>query len=512
MGLDRPSDAIVAFKEAARLRPQDGTFQTALCGALSLVGSHTDAIAACEAGIRLSPDSADAHSALISAMRAAGRPAPELQRLIGTALARFRDSEQVLVLAAGYYAENGNFTDAAEIYERLLRLRPDSAYYHARLAAIYVHMERDADALAAARKALELAPNYPFAHFAMGRLFFELGQNEEASAAFEKAIAGDNDLLDAKYYFALSEQRRGRSSSAITALRSLVIRVPDDFNYNFELGSILNTSANYEEAIAPMQIASKLQPKNLAAKAGLGLALFESARFTEAIPVLEDAERLEPGNQIVTMFLNVARSRQQSIPQIEEMKKYASENSADLRVRMNLVQLLSYARRAPEAELYVQEIYKLDPKDVRYYQYIAAAYSTAGNDEKALDAYSRSMAIEENPGAYLGIASIHAKRGQAEQASIAYAKVIELKPNSPNIIKLYADHLRDNGKRREALDMYKRSLAQLPMNAPALFDAGLLSAKLGEPDSARIYLESLRTADPKLAKTLERCLRLKLWM
>jgi hypothetical protein len=59
------------------------------------------------------------------------------------------------------------------------------------------------------------------------------------------------------------------------------------------------------------------------------------------------------------------------------------------------------------------------------------------------------------------------------------------------------------------LAMYKRSLEQLPTNPPALFNAGILSAKLGDVSAARVYLETLKSVDAELAKKLERFLRLK---
>ena len=84
----------------------------------------------------------------------------------------------------------------------------------------------------------------------------------------------------------------------------------------------------------------------------------------------------------------------------------------------------------------------------------------------------------------------------------------ELKPDSPNVMKVYADMLRDSGKQCAALEMYKRSLAMLPTNAPALFNAGVLSAKLGDLNAARQYLETLKSIDPQLTKTLSRFLKL----
>jgi hypothetical protein len=59
--------------------------------------------------------------------------------------------------------------------------------------------------------------------------------------------------------------------------------------------------------------------------------------------------------------------------------------------------------------------------------------------------------------------------------------------------------------------MYKRTLSMMALNGPALFNAAVLSAKLGEPVAAQSYVEPLRAADPKLAKTLERILRLRMW-
>jgi Tfp pilus assembly protein PilF len=223
-----------------------------------------------------------------------------------------------------------------------------------------------------------------------------------------------------------------------------------------------------------------------------------------------EADRMKPGNEIINMFLNVVRSRQQGVAQIEEMKRFAAENPNDLNVRMSLVQILSFARRMNEAQPYIEEILRAKPKDFRFYQALGTVYSTAGNYEKAAEVYRESLKINANdPAAHLGMATIYAKNGQVEEAIKAYDKVFEIKPDSPNIMKLYADFLRDNGKRCEALAMYKRSLTMLPNNSPALFNAGVLSAKLGDVDSAKQYLETLRTVDAKTAKILQRFLSLK---
>jgi tetratricopeptide (TPR) repeat protein len=123
--------------------------------------------------------------------------------------------------------------------------------------------------------------------------------------------------------------------------------------------------------------------------------------------------------------------------------------------------------------------------------------------DRALSILRKSFELGESPATYLNMAGILTKKGRADEASAAYAKVLELKPDAPQTMKLYADHLRDNGKRREALEMYRRSLAITPTFGPTLSSAAILSAKLGELDAAKTYLATLKTVDPEVAARVE---------
>jgi tetratricopeptide (TPR) repeat protein len=509
MALNRIDESIAPFREAARLAPAEAPFRLALCQSLSLTGNHAEAISQCEEGVRLKGDAPDAHIALIAALQTAKRRGDALGKA-ENALQKFAGNEILLGISADANEVAGNYSRSLEIYETLARLRPGSGVYQVKLAENYLRFERDAEAVAAARKAIELEPRYSPAHFYLGKIYFELGQNEEASASFQKSAELDAEFTDALYFQGLSEGRRGKTENAIAALRKAVALAPENFEYQKELGTALNNDARYEEAVAPLKKAVALKPSDFEARVGLGLALLESARFGEALPVLEEADRMKPGNQIVNMFLNVARSRQQAMVRIDEMKAFARENPNDLDVRMHLIQLLTFGRRTSEAAPYIEEVGRMNSKDARVYYTLGTIHATAGNYEKAAEAYRKSLEIEpNNPTAFLGFASIYAKKGNIEEAIKAYEKVLELKPDSPNIMKLYADLLRDNGRRREALTMYQRSLRMLPTNTPALFNAGILSAKLGDLNAARQYLETLKSVDALLAKMLARFLKLQ---
>jgi tetratricopeptide (TPR) repeat protein len=476
-----------------------------------MTNRHPEAVKECEEGIRLSPDSDRATGGLLNALRAAGRPLAEIMRLADLAVARFRESEALLAFSAEIYYEAGEYLQSAELLRQLIALKPDASIYHGLLADVSLKLERDEEALSEARTALKLEPSNPYANYSMGLIFFELGQHEEAAESFGKVSPGIPRLRRAEFYRALSEEGRGRSSEAIKILEGLVSRFPDDFEFQYQLGSSLNGASRYEDAVGPLTKARQLRPKSLEAAAGLGLALFESGQLDRAVPVLEEALRISPGNEVVTMFLNVTRARQSLIPQIDELKRFAKENPQHVDVRRTLIQAFSFSRRVDEAEPYLKELLALGPKDLKVYSYVGVAYSTAGRLDKAMEVHLKSLEVGENPGAYLNIASIYAKRGDFERAAAAYGKVLELQPNSPDTMVIFGTLLLENGKRREALDLFKRSIAIKPTNGVAIFKAGILSAKFGERDNALQYLEMLRPVRPDLARTLGRCLRLRIW-
>ncbi len=503
--------AEAAFRNAIRLAPGDGNYFAELCAALSLQKKHQEAVEACESGVRLSPDSERAHSARLNAMRAAKKSPQEINRLVELAVGRFQSGEMVLFFAADFYLFNRNFVQAAYLLETLTARRPDNPIYHGVLAEVYLRQVRDAEALTSARTALRLDPQNPYAHFAMGLIFFELGQHLEAIEAFTKVTLDDERRFEAQWLLALSEARLGRNVRTIDVLRPLVEQRPERVDLQYELGKSLQAVRRFDEALVAFAAADKLKPNDSDILMMLGGVHSSTANFDKALEYFEKIARLNPGNPNYQMFVNVNRGRRSAIQKIPELMRLADDAPKSPMTLMDLVYALGYANRIDEAEKYIQAVYRLDPSDSRFYRDIGLVYDEAGMNEKALDAYERSLAKAVDPSAYLGMAGIYRQLGQIDQAAAAYSKVIAIKPDTPNIIKGFADMLRDHGKRQEALEMYKRSLALVPANPPVLLHAGILSLKLGDRDTALNYLSTLESIDPASARILRRCIESGIW-
>jgi tetratricopeptide (TPR) repeat protein len=241
------------------------------------------------------------------------------------------------------------------------------------------------------------------------------------------------------------------------------------------------------------------------------MSLMNSYRFDEAIKQFDAAVMLKPENEYFRMFLNVARARQQIPGRLPDIKALADSDPTNVKARVDLIRQLAFIGRVDEAEVYVKQIYDLDPSDPSIFVHIGVAYSEARKSDKAIVAFKKALEKGQDGGAYLNLAMVSARAGNADAASTAFEKVIELKPDAAGIMHGYANHLLKNGKRREALEMYKRSLAITPNNAAVVFEVGLLSLKLGERDAAVVYLERLKVLDPRSAAILSRCITLKIW-
>jgi tetratricopeptide (TPR) repeat protein len=138
--------AVVAYRDAIRLKPEDARAHYNLGVALWQLGQLAEAEAECRTAVRLLPDLADAHFTLSDVLADLGRLAE---------------------------AEGG--------YRALIRLQPefiDAVYYN--LGTVLEAQGRPGDAEAAYREALRLCPEFPDAHCNLGSILLRSGRYAEA--------------------------------------------------------------------------------------------------------------------------------------------------------------------------------------------------------------------------------------------------------------------------------------------------------------------------------------------
>jgi tetratricopeptide (TPR) repeat protein len=176
-------------QKARREKAADAAFQRG--AQLSIKRKKPEAIAAFREAIRLKPDHIDAHVGLGLGLFNQGmftEAAAEIREAI-----RLKPSKRSTI--ARLHSELGNalaaqglMDEAVAPYREAIELEPEYKYAHYGLGIALFRVGQSLDAISAFREALRIDPNYAQAHFYIGDVFTKLGQDAEAMFEFRHAL------------------------------------------------------------------------------------------------------------------------------------------------------------------------------------------------------------------------------------------------------------------------------------------------------------------------------------
>lgn len=176
----------------------------------------------------------------------------EAIRYGNNALAFFPDHFNSLVLMGSAYYTKGEFTLAAEFYEKAAALKPDVTEVQKNLGLVYVELKEIEKAFSALNKAFAISGEADTAYY-LGKLCYTEKRFDEA--------------LD---YALKSIQKDGKSARA----------------YNLK-GVILNQLGRYPEAAGSFQAGLVLAPEDIGLQINLGIAYVNTNEPAKAKAVFE---------------------------------------------------------------------------------------------------------------------------------------------------------------------------------------------------------------------------------
>jgi tetratricopeptide (TPR) repeat protein len=201
----------------------------------------------------------------------------------------------LLALTSLTFAQSTHYLDAETLWRDTLTKTPDSWMVYTNLGRVFESEGRPLDAIPLHEKALALEPNIPDTHenVAVGRML--QGRYDEAEAEFQKALAVNPSFVPAitdlgklqyfdrhnvaaaqklfeqalrlsptyapaHYAYGVLLEQRGDLEAALEHYRAAAADFPDDFDTEYDLGSVLLKLKRPAEAIAPLRLATQLQP------------------------------------------------------------------------------------------------------------------------------------------------------------------------------------------------------------------------------------------------------------
>jgi tetratricopeptide (TPR) repeat protein len=298
---DEVNQAIEQYKLALNADPNSAELNDDLADLYFRVGRVHDAEVTARGLLKNSPDDIDAHKLLGRIyLRQLGEgengdaAASSSSNVLDQAIAEFekivalqpKSVEDHMVLGQLYTVKH--LPDKAEAeFKTAQAIEPESEEVVLNLARLYA----ESGDLQHAVKAIEAVPEdgrTPKMEFTLGALYDQLKQPKDAIAAYQRAEdlePGDLQTVDALASALLSDDQL---DEALKQYKALADANPDDAEPLVHIAEIERRQNKYEDALATIRKARKIDPNSLEAGYNEGLLLDTLGRFDDAIQTYQD--------------------------------------------------------------------------------------------------------------------------------------------------------------------------------------------------------------------------------
>lgn len=301
---------------------------------------------------------------------------------------------QRLINAAGLADEAGDYPRAAHLLEEAARIPPMRAALWAWLGDVYAQMQKYSIAEDAFGRAIQLDTSSAGAHSGLGRVLQETGR--DADAAHEFMLSIDLDPTSSRrVLLARSLAALGDLRAAESALR----RALDDDSENTDaliaLAQLVRAQ-DQEEALALVNRALAVAPKDSVALRELGGLLAERGQLADAVKVLRDSEREDPRDSWTKVYLGNALESLGLLSESEQSFNQAAEASP-LSGTILLFVSDYYQRRGyyDSAEEALRRAVSLEPDNAAVAQSLAGLLRATGRGAEAQSWSETARALDE---------------------------------------------------------------------------------------------------------------------
>jgi tetratricopeptide (TPR) repeat protein len=556
---DEVNQAIEQYKLALDADPNSPHISDALADLYFRAGRVHDAEVTARALLKSSPDDIDAHKLLgriylrqLGEGESAGATTTGQGNALDQAIAEFekiislqpKSVEDHMVLGQLYTVKHQAEKAEAE-FKTAEAIEPESEEVVLNLARLYA----ESGDVQHAVKAIEGVPvdgRTPKMEFTLGALYDQLKQPKDAIAAYERAVdlePGDLQTMDALAQALLNNDQL---DEALKQYKAISEADPENADAMIHIGEIERRQGKYEDALAVIRKARKLDSNSLEAGFNEGLLLDILDRLDDAVQTYQqmvdvtthangaytDEEKNNRGiflERLGTIYLEQSKISE-AIAAYQKMIDMGGSSAE--RGYQGQVDVYRNAHQFDKAMEVARKAVAADPKDRDLKLMLAGELADQGRPDEGL-AMARSLidgaTADEQRAAWFAIAQMNVRlhrwkdaqdaldkgeplatkkedrtyllflRGEwaerqkhLEQAEQYFNKALELDPENAMTLNYLGYMWADKGiKLPDALKLIKKAVAIEPMNGAFLDSLGWAYFKTGEYELAE---DNLRQA------------------
>jgi len=369
-------------------------------------------------------------------------------------------------LAIDFYVRNGYNEKALLMLDEMIETMPDDLEAREKRAQIFI-IQNNWEGASKEFKYIIEKPDVPLeTKVGIGATYFAKSFSDSTALPvakeFFEAIDKDTTYWQVKLYLGAIALNEGNDSLAIENFKYVTENASWHVESWIRLGGLYFDNRRYEDAETIMREAIELFPNDFAVNLILGLSLSQQNKTLESKDYLKKAVELNPSD------VNSLSAYGFTLSQLQENEEAVEYLNRALRVDPNNVNVLGQLgliynnlKMMAESDSLYEHALQIDPQNALINNNYA--YSLSERDlelERALEMIEIAMAADSSNSSYLDTYGwIFFKIGEYDKAYYYIKKAIDVDgENNAVLLEHLGDVLFMQGKKEEALDLWKRAL------------------------------------------------------
>jgi len=369
------------------------------------------------------PDFQAAQRALALALLDEGQPVEAIPYLEKERARSPKDPEVWVNLVHAQFAA-GHTNEALRRASEAAETIPNNVQLVVLLGDLCLRYQQPQKARYLLENASEMEPDDSSVKLMLAKASLAAGESVEALAALQDLPNDTGEKGEVPFLKGVSLGRVGKSDEAAKQLASAITADPDNANYLVTWAWLLQLEGHYNEALATLGKARKLQPLSPVIPYASAVSYFLTDQFAQAAQACEEAIRLSRRNAPSYLMLGMAK--------LQEGDLHGAQIA--LRRSVTLQPELAFVHRELGVALFkggdlrgagneLNRALGLDQKDVRAYFWRALVLEGQGQRKQAIADLETAVALQPLSGsAFRELARLYRIVGDDQKASEALAK------------------------------------------------------------------------------------------
>ena len=410
--------------------------------------------------------------------------------------------------------KTGETFDTAVTYlQHALEIQPDLFWARFNLGGIYQQKGENESALTEFEACVRLNPNYYPVYYRMGEIHLKQEDYTEALQAFDTARNLNRKWEYPQYGIGLVYFAQGETDRAREMFENITHQKKKFAPAYFKLGQILATQGFFDDALEEYAKGSKYQDYSAQVLHELAVIFNEKGNTDGAIQLYQRTIAAEPTHAQSHFALGeifytngdtetALHHYQQALSLTPSLKDTFYEP-----LEPYFAGLITPDQAMPILE---KAMFVL-PDDPRSYFYAGAVEADAGNTEKAIQHYEKTLEIIETDTSYLQIelhlgnfndvyfklGELHHQQGDVDTAVGYFKRALALHPELADRFIAQGQRAFDEEKYQDAIEPLNIHLLLFPEDVSATYLLGQSYEASGNTNSAITFYERTLTLDPQ---------------